>query len=244
MPAPNVTCLTSSSLLVRGFVSVAPSPPSMLYSFIFRVSASAALSSVRCIQFPVPSGFPPNATIEVTGTNNSAGLQEAHVTWVGSTDYSMDAGDTAHNFTFRGADPHSSLLALLLLSPAISSVQSLLDQHIQDYKATLTTPFCLSFSSSTWSIRNPVDVPTDILLSQYAIEAGGKANVYLEWVMFNYGRYLLASSARGLLPANLQGKWANGISNAWSAGAHPCFELWNLVCLTFTISQRKIIRLS
>ncbi|KIK01202.1 hypothetical protein K443DRAFT_122514 [Laccaria amethystina LaAM-08-1] len=86
-------------------------PTSTLYSFIFRVSAS---SSVRCVQFPVPSGFPPNATIEVTGTNNSTGLQEAHATWVGSTDYSMDAGDAAHNFTFRGADPHSSLLAFRL----------------------------------------------------------------------------------------------------------------------------------
>jgi hypothetical protein len=36
--------------------------------------------------------------------------------------------------------------------------------------------------------------------------------------MFNYGRYLLGSSARGTLPANLQGKWASGNANPWGAG--------------------------
>ncbi|KAF9004601.1 glycoside hydrolase family 95 protein [Cyathus striatus] len=43
---------------------------------------------------------------------------------------------------------------------------------------------------------------------------------YLEWVLFNYGRYMLFSSARGTLPANLQGKWADGVGNAWSADYH------------------------
>jgi len=42
-------------------------------------------------------------------------------------------------------------------------------------------------------------------------------NTYLEWILFNYGRYMFVSSARGKLPLNLQGVWADGVSNAWSA---------------------------
>lgn len=38
--------------------------------------------------------------------------------------------------------------------------------------------------------------------------------------MFNYGRYLLGSSARGALPANLQGKWALDIANPWGGGTY------------------------
>ena len=60
-----------------------------------------------------------------------------------------------------------------------------------------------------------LETPTDVLRSQYEVDTG---NPYLEWVLFNYGRYLLAGSARGDLPANLQGKWAFDASNPWSGG--------------------------
>jgi len=57
-------------------------------------------------------------------------------------------------------------------------------------------------------------------MNRYQIDATENlaGNVYIEWLLFNFGRYLLASSARGDLPANLQGKWANDLGNAWSAG--------------------------
>lgn len=65
-----------------------------------------------------------------------------------------------------------------------------------------------------------LDTSADELMKRYQIDATGNlaGNVYIEWLLFNFGRYLLASSARGGLPANLQGKWANGLGNAWSAG--------------------------
>ena len=58
---------------------------------------------------------------------------------------------------------------------------------------------------------------TDELVGAYTMDQG---NPYLEWLTFNYGRYMLASSTRSALPANLQGKWAAGLYPAWSADYH------------------------
>lgn len=44
--------------------------------------------------------------------------------------------------------------------------------------------------------------------------------------MFDYGRHLLISSARSnSLPANLQGKWATALENAWGADYHANINL-------------------
>ena len=47
---------------------------------------------------------------------------EAWFTWVGGTDYDMNAGDTAHGYSFKGADPHAALVKLLTkaTSPTLS----------------------------------------------------------------------------------------------------------------------------
>ncbi len=48
----------------------------------------------------------------------------------------------------------------------------------------------------------------------------GAEDPHLETLMFQYGRYLLISSSRGLLPANLQGLWNNQNKPAWYADYH------------------------
>ena len=49
----------------------------------------------------------------------------------------------------------------------------------------------------------------------------GKSDPGLVALMFQYGRYLLlSSSARGTLPANLQGIWNNSNSPAWHSDYH------------------------
>lgn len=177
----------------------------MAFEILARVTArstGAAAPSIAC----TPSGH--NATLSVSGA------QEAAITWVGGTDYDMNAGDAAHNFTFRGTDPHDALLALLTSATAPSasaSYESLRAAHIADF-ASVIAKFGLDLGQ-TPDLENP----TDVLRAQYETDVG---NAYLEWVLFNYGRYLLASSARGVLPANLQGKWAKDASNPWSAGAY------------------------
>ena len=49
---------------------------------------------------------------------------------------------------------------------------------------------------------------------------GGAADPHLEALMFQYGRYLLISSSRGFLPANLQGLWNDRNKPAWYSDYH------------------------
>ncbi|PIL27084.1 hypothetical protein GSI_10223 [Ganoderma sinense ZZ0214-1] len=67
-----------------------------------------------------------------------------------------------------------------------------------------------------------LDGPTGQLRDAYQTDVG---DTYLEWLLFNFGRYLLASSARGTLPANLQGKWGKDASNPWGADYHANINL-------------------
>jgi alpha-L-fucosidase 2 len=196
-----VTCLDSATLQVRGLAS----SPGMLYELLFRAFAAGGRVSCK----PVSGTNTSNATLTVSGAQSSL------ILWVGDTEYSMDAGDEAHSFSFRGNDPHASLVKLL---PTKASFPVIFAQHVADYKGLLSDTFSLSLGQ-----KPQLDIPTDILRQQYLVDIG---NPYLEWLTFNLGRYLLASSSRGVMPANLQGKWASDIANPWSAG------MFDLVSIT------------
>lgn len=127
----------------------------------------------------------------------------------------MDAGDAAHNFSFRGTDPVTKLMGFE--PQVLSNYAELLAQHTADIKAVLASTFGLDLGQVPDFTQ-----PTDILRSKYTVDGPASTNAYLDWLLFNYGRYLLASSSRGALPANLQGKWANGQSNPWSGGKFSC----------------------
>ena len=134
---------------------------------------------------------------------------------VGDTEYSMDAGDAAHDFSFRGPDPHDALLSLIESAAGANiTFESALQQHVSDF-TSVTKKFSLDLGQTP-----DLSTPTDELYSAYKYNVG---NAYIEWLLFNFGRYLLVSSSRGALPANLQGKWAQYVSNAWSAGMFPSF---------------------
>ncbi|OSD05704.1 glycoside hydrolase family 95 protein [Trametes coccinea BRFM310] len=200
IPTPTVSCFDNSTLRITGTAS----DPGMAFEILARVTALAnnASATVSC----TPSGS--NATLTVEGAT------DAWIAWVGGTDYSMDAGNAASNFTFKGPDPHDALLALLtpLTSGASAdSYEALRAAHVADYSSVINE-FSLDLGQ-TPDLSNS----TDVLKAAYATDVG---NPYLEWVLFNFGRYLLASSARGTLPANLQGKWAKDSSNPWSADSN------------------------
>ncbi|KAG5651905.1 hypothetical protein H0H81_006986 [Sphagnurus paluster] len=205
---PSVTCLDSATLRIRGQID----SPGMIYEILARARAipisGSTPSTVECVQLPVTSGAPANATLQIAGGTS----REAWISWVGGTEYSMDAGDAAHNFSFRGPDPHATLIALITSPGASATYAEMLDEHVTDYKATLTDKFSLSLGQ----IPN-LALSTDQIKAAYKTDIG---DPYLEWLLFNYGRYLLASSARGILPANLQGKWAHQSKNSWGSDSN------------------------
>ena len=196
LPIPNVTCFDNSTLSIRGYVS----DPGMLYEILAQVEAPGGAAACSA----VPGSSPPNATLSINGTS------EAWITWVGDTNYDMAAGNAAFNYSFQGPDPHNNVVNLLASANLKSTdYDSILAEHIADYQSIMG-PFSLSLGQIP-----DFSTPTDQILALYQTNIG---NTYLEWLIFNYGRYLLASSARGTLPANLQGKWADGLANPWSAG--------------------------
>lgn len=202
LPTPNITCLDNSTIRVQGVVS----DPGMLYEFLGKVQGTNSNGGVliTCQSAAGDTKGVANATVTVSGAS------ETWFTWVGGTNYDQNAGDAAHGFSFQGPDPHDSLSSLLASATAPElSYSSVLSTHTTDFTAILT-PFALSIGQTP-----DLGTPTDQLVAAYKTDDG---NPYIEWLLFNYGRYMLATSARGVLPANLQGKWANGISNAWSAG--------------------------
>ncbi|KAH9838020.1 glycoside hydrolase family 95 protein [Rhodofomes roseus] len=195
LPVPNVTCLDNSTLMVQGLAN----DPGMLYEVLAQVRASGN-ATVTC----TPSGS--NATISVNGAN------EAWLTWVGGTNYDMYSGTAAADFSFTGPDPHDALTTLLNVATAETvTYDGLLQAHISDYKSVMS-PFSLDLGQTP-----DLSTPTDQLKAAYQTNVG---NPYFEWLLFNYGRYLLASSARGTLPPNLQGKWVETWTNAWGADYH------------------------
>lgn len=201
-PTPNITCFDNSTLQVRGFAA----NPGMLYEILGRAQAVSpnVTTSISCNTSPSSAKGMTNATLTVIGAS------ESWFTWVGGTEFDQDAGDKAHGFTFRGPDPHVSLRTLLTsaTSPNLA-YGSILSEHTNDFTG-LMSPFTLSLGQ-----RPNLSNSTDKLVAAYKTDVG---DPYLEWLLFNYGRYMLASSARGVLPANLQGKWGKEAAIVWSAG--------------------------
>lgn len=87
----------------------------------------------------------------------------------------------------------------------------LLRTHVADYKS-LFDRVQLDLGGMQTS------VPTNILQKMYN---DGDKNTALEELYFQYGRYLMISSARGIaLPSNLQGIWNNSNNPVWQSDLH------------------------
>jgi alpha-L-fucosidase 2 len=63
---------------------------------------------------------------------------------------------------------------------------------------------------------------TDQRLERYTVTGGDPG---LEAMFFQYGRYLLLSSSRDSLPANLQGLWNDSLNPPWSSDYHTNINL-------------------
>jgi alpha-L-fucosidase 2 len=87
--------------------------------------------------------------------------------------------------------------------------EALKARHLKDYQ-NLFSRVNLSFSPEV------PQVTTKTLLENYKEDA---SNIFLEELMFHFGRYLLISSSRkGTLPCGLQGVWSQYAVTPWTGG--------------------------
>ncbi|KAG9100496.1 hypothetical protein FRC06_004095 [Ceratobasidium sp. 370] len=197
IPTPKMTCLDNATLQVRGYIG----QPGMLYEILAKVQQSGPANSTAGCTVDDKTGQP---------LLFAKGSTEAWVSWVGGTEYSMETGNAASGYTFKGADPHAQLVDLIAKATSKSAAAAL-PEHIADYQSALG-----GFSLDLGQKVNTVDTTFDIIKA-YRTDRG---DPYLEWVLFNYGRYMLVASTRSSLPANLQGKWTRGSTPRWSSDYH------------------------
>ena len=136
---------------------------------------------------------------------------------------------------WRGNDP-LPLIEKELASAQSKSYKSLLKNHVADLSGLLGRA-SIDIGTTDAAV---LTLPTDERLKRYAgesvvtetkdglknkVQKGGE-DPDLEEIMFQYGRYLLASSSRpGGLPANLQGLWNDSNTPAWASDYHNNINL-------------------
>ncbi len=134
------------------------------------------------------------------------------------TNYKVDEG-TTYNY-FKDIDPLEEVEQRLTRAQE-KSYDDLWLEHVNDYKS-LFDRVELNLGGG-----NVPEKMTDDLLKDYNSDNTEEENRYLETLFYQYGRYLLIASSRedSLLPANLQGIWAQGLSPAWNSDYHTNINL-------------------
>ncbi|KAL5335061.1 alpha-fucosidase A [Aspergillus crustosus] len=138
------------------------------------------------------------------------------------TNYDQKAGNRASGWSFKGEDPE--LLVEKISESAVSrGYTSLLSRHVKDYQS-LMGAFSLELLPEH-NKNQDEEKDTAELISTYIFD-NTSGNPFLETLLFDYARHLLLSSSRAnSLPANLQGRWTDALTAAWSADYHANINL-------------------
>jgi alpha-L-fucosidase 2 len=118
--------------------------------------------------------------------------------------------DSSRNF--YGEHPLARVTAQVTAAAA-QPYAELLAGHEQDYRA-LFGRVAIDLGAAPAERRA---LTTDQRIIAYTKDGGDPG---LEALFFQYGRYLLMSCSRDLLPANLQGLWNNSLTPPWNADYH------------------------
>lgn len=150
--------------------------------------------------------IPGEDTLRVEGADN------AYIVASFGTNYKLESRVFTENDPAKKLEgnehPHMAIAARVDAALALDYFE-LRARHIDDYRS-LFTRVTLDLGGT-----DP-NIPTDQLLERYK---AGEDNAYLEELYFQYGRYLLLSSARpGTLPPNLQGTWNRYDAPPWGCG--------------------------
>ena len=134
------------------------------------------------------------------------------------TNFDQSKGNAESDFSFKGVDPAANV-EKVTSAAAGKCYDSLLESHLDDYQA-LESAFTLDLPDPNGSAEKE----TSALISEYTVD--GTGDPFLEALLFDYSRHMLISSSRpGSLPANLQGRWSEELSPAWSADYHANINL-------------------
>ncbi len=118
-----------------------------------------------------------------------------------------------YNAGWRGVDP-APVIETELAAASRKPFEVLRTAHIKDLSRLLDS-VTIDIGQTDPAITA---LATDERLKRYA---DGEIDPDLEEIMFQYGRYLLASCSRpGGLPANLQGLWNNSNTPPWASDYH------------------------
>ena len=112
---------------------------------------------------------------------------------------------------FQGEHPLPRVTAQV--SAASRPWAALLAEHQKDFDAQFKR-VSVDFGAAAPARRV---LPTDQRIAIYTAEGGDPG---LEAQFFQFGRYLLISSSRDSLPANLQGLWNNSLTPPWKSDYH------------------------
>ena len=113
---------------------------------------------------------------------------------------------------FEGAAPLARVSAQVAAAAA-RPFAALRDQHGRDYRA-LFDRMTIALGASSTARRA---LTTDARIAAYTAQGDDPE---LEALYFQFGRYLLISSSRDSLPANLQGLWNRSLTPPWNSDYH------------------------
>jgi alpha-L-fucosidase 2 len=120
--------------------------------------------------------------------------------------------DYLPNYPIYKGRNHVALTRSCIEKAVATPYSTVKSDHVKDYQKYFNRV------SLNLSAEKQDTVPTDARLER--IKQSGNDN-FLTRLYFQYGRYLLISSAReNTLPANLQGIWANKIQTPWNCDYH------------------------
>lgn len=162
----------------------------------------------------IPSGGRIEAKNDESGNNGTISVQQADSIVLlinAQTAYQLKSSVFTHSpeTKFEGNEHPHQAVSRCIQKSADKGYEKLRKEHITDYQSLFN-----------WVNLHLTDetphIPTDSLLYNYK---KGIESIYMDELLFQYGRYLLiASSRKGSLPPNLQGAWNQYEYAPWSGG--------------------------
>ena len=162
----------------------------------------------------IPSGGQLKAMNDESGNNGTIRIQQADSVVLlinAQTAYQLKSSvfTASPENKFTGNEHPHRAVSQCIQKAADKGYEVLCKEHIADYQS-LFSRVDLRLCDETPGI------PTDSLLHDYQ---RGKESLYMDELLFQYGRYLvIASSRKGSLPPHLQGAWSQYEYAPWSGG--------------------------